>query len=1100
MVEPKTFLEAFDYWHSVQPKKSAFAFVDHTSDIIQSFTYDELHIRSQHLARKLLTDFKVSTGERVLLVYPPSLDFMVAFIACLRSGVIAVPVFPPDPFHAKRDMGIFKSIQKSSGSKIALTSSQYYNALKFAELKSLITGNDSLIALLKWECTDTLKEGSSDIELPNDSSRSSLAFLQYTSGSTSEPKGVMISHGNLAHNLKLIITGLKAVEDTVVVSWLPQYHDMGLIGSYLGALYCGGCGYYLSPMTFIKNPVLWIHCMSKFRATHVQAPNFAYSLVAKKFLSAMKSNPSLTKDLNLSSLRHMINAAEPVDVASIEMFYAVFEKYGLHRGVIYPTYGLAEHTVYVCSNGEQSLVVDKLQLEAGKVVVAHAGKHTTTIIGCGKPTDSNGVDLKIVEPSTGNVLSEDKVGEIWINSPSKAQGYWSLPDRTKEDFGATLSGADDVGYLRTGDLGFLHKGEVFICGRLKDTIIIRGKNYYPHDIEKTGENFTVAEVSLELRKGCSAALGITIMGNEVVLYIAEVTDQVVANKSALSSAEYFVEKLRAEINNMNGVSVAYIALLPPRTIPKTSSGKIARQWVKRSYFEGNLPSLFIWSNLDSVDCDIAQHQDLIIESISPDIAHSEKIDPTGMPLSFILEQLRQVVASCSGSDISSVDVKIPLSRLGLDSMQGIQLQTQLESKFTVLLPDELLFDPDATLTTIGNSLINGGTFHHRPVMIEGKSVHDAFTKKHISHDTIYFKVLMNIINTLLLNRPWRYIPPTSKVRETMTPQWYKENEVKADIDTLRFPNSSATKVLPIKWTEESNFMFYSLQIFGIFFYFPVLAWAIHHYLSMQSVVLFWTILLLVIFGINHEEWPPAFRGHPSFGNVLKYFSYRMIIEAPVSAYEGHTSIYTFGPHGVFGIAPTIQTMINGMVVGEYFHLLGANAIFKVPFYNTLLQMLGFQSVDRNNMTTLLNKGRSVGIIPGGIAEMFVTSENEETLVVQDRKGFISVGLETGAQIVPCYCFGNTRAFRAYNSPFLQSISRMLRMSVILFWGRWGTPAAKRVPMMTVIGKPIILPKVDKPSAELINEYHELFLREIRRLYDTYKNTYDWQDHKLVFKR
>jgi acyl carrier protein len=785
------------------------------------------------------------------------------------------------------------------------------------------------------------------------------------------------------------------------------------------------------------------------------------------------------------------------------MFYAVFEKYGLPRGVIFPTYGLAEHTVYVCSNGEQVLIVDKHQLESGKVVVSHKGtKHTTTLVGCGRPTDSNRVDLKIVDPTSGKKLEENEVGEIWINSPSKAQGYWSLPDRSKEDFEATIADGDNsVGYLRTGDLGFLHKGEIFICGRLKDTIIIRGKNYYPHDIEKTGENFSTPDVSkMEIRKGCSAALGLTIMGNEVVLYIAEVTDQVMAEKaSVMKSAELFVERLRTEINNMNGVAVAFMALLPPRTIPKTSSGKIARQWVKKAYFEGKLQYLHVWSNLDSTDYDVA-HQDLAVESISPDILHADKIDPTGMPVQFILDQLRQVVANCSGCDVKAIEVKIPMARLGLDSMQGIQLQTQLEAKFTVLLPDELLFDPDTTLTTIANSLVNGGSFNYRPALIEGLSVYEAYAKKSMNRDTYYFKVLKNTLNTLLLRRPWNHKPSASKIREVMTPHWYKEHEIKADIDTLRFPDGIAKKVMPIKWNEEYDFIFYSLQIFGVFFYFPVLAWVVHRYLAIQYVVLFWTVLLVVIFGINHEEWPPAFRGHPSFANVLKYFSYRMIIEAPVSAYEGHTSIYTFGPHGVFGIAPTIQTMINGMVVGEYFHLLGANAIFKVPFYNTLLQMFGFQSVDRKNMTSLLNKGRSVGIIPGGIAEMFVTSDKEETLVVQDRKGFISVGLETGAQIVPCYCFGNTQAFRAYNSPLLESISRMLRMSVILFWGRWGTPAAMKIPMLTVLGKPIVLPKVEKPSPELVNEYHELFLRETRRIYDSYKNTYDWQNHKLVFKR
>jgi acyl-CoA synthetase (AMP-forming)/AMP-acid ligase II len=335
----------------------------------------------------------------------------------------------------------------------------------------------------------------------------------------------MITHANLAHNLTLILDELSAKDDTVVVSWLPQYHDMGLIGSYLGVLYCGGSGYYLSPLTFLQRPQIWIEAISKYKATHLQAPNFAFALTSRKY--------SHDDTLDLSSVRHVINAAEPVDEESMDSFVKTFEKHGFPQNVIYPTYGLAEHTVFVCSGGTQRLRVDKQALEVDSVVQIcndDSTKEMTKCVGCGYPK-RQGVDVKIVNTTTFQALPEDNVGEIWIQSPSKAAGYFGKPELTKHDFHAQLrsgstSNANDVlddinGYLRTGDLGFMHNDELFICGRLKDLIIVGGRNYYPQDLEAT------AEASSELlRPGCSAAFTIdpTHEGGEQVALVAELRD------------------------------------------------------------------------------------------------------------------------------------------------------------------------------------------------------------------------------------------------------------------------------------------------------------------------------------------------------------------------------------------------------------------------------------------------------------------------------------------------------------------------------------------------------------------------------------------------
>ncbi len=341
----------------------------------------------------------------------------------------------------------------------------------------------------------------------------------------------MISHNNLADNLTKITNELKANEETIVVSWLPQYHDMGLIGSYLGILYCGGSGFYMSPLSFLQRPVMWIEAISRFHGTHIQAPNFAFKLTSRKFNASKYTKASL----DLSSLKHIINAAEPVTEESINAFCKAFVPFGLKKEVMFPTYGLAEHTVFVCSGGKQKLTVSKRALEVdGEVIEVDSSEYkgsasdfaVSTMIGCGYPSEQN-VDVKIVSTETLLPLGENKVGEIWIRSDSKAGGYYKKPEISKSEFFAEIgegTGASDPskGYLRTGDLGFMHNRELFVCGRLKDLIIIGGRNYYPQDIEASAEAFDP-----RIRPGCSAAFTIDPISGEdervaIVLELREV--------------------------------------------------------------------------------------------------------------------------------------------------------------------------------------------------------------------------------------------------------------------------------------------------------------------------------------------------------------------------------------------------------------------------------------------------------------------------------------------------------------------------------------------------------------------------------------------------
>lgn len=683
----------------------------------RELTYDQVQAETTAMA-SLLLDKGLKQGDRALLVYPPSSDFMLAFLACLKAGVVAVPVFPPNP--ARKDtLLMFSRITESCGAQFALTSNEYNHMKKLAGVKDVFSkftatrqqaNNAAWPEQLEWIITDSssiTKNSSRSFPTP---SPSDLAFLQFTSGSTSEPKGVMITHGNLGDNLDKITNELKAKDDTVVVSWLPQYHDMGLIGSYLGCLYCGGSGYYLSPLTFLQRPMVWIEAVSKHRATHLQAPNFAFKLVARKFDASQYTKDSL----ELSSVRHVINAAEPVDEDSMETFYKSFSPFGFPR-VIFPTYGLAEHTVFVCSGGTQRLWVDKQELEVnGKVSIrpdnnSNGDDTVTRMIGCGYPKRQN-VDVRIVETETRKLLEEDKVGEIWVNSNSKAAGYYNKERDSKHDFHAAP--ADGAGngseYLRTGDLGFLHQEELFICGRLKDLIIVGGRNYYPQDIESTAE----AIGGDRIRLGCSAAFTIdsTKEGGEEVALVMEFKEAPSSKAEIESLGNELANSIKAAINAEHSLSITHIVFLKPRTVPKTSSGKIARAWCRKGFLAGTLNVLHskAFKQLGAMEIDgngasaggggpsngAGQRQQGPLTQ--------EKIDELrAMNKKDIVAQLVVDVNRMGGSldPNSGINNDSPIVTF-LDSLTISQFKGLLESNYATKLSDEYLFRETTTLNKL----------------------------------------------------------------------------------------------------------------------------------------------------------------------------------------------------------------------------------------------------------------------------------------------------------------------------------------------------------------------------------------------------------------
>lgn len=670
------------------------------------------------------------------MVYPPSIDFTIAFLACLKAGVVAVPVFPPNP--ARRDtLHMFTKITESSGAKFALTNVEYNHFKKLAGAKDALTRfkkrqNDTIKwpDTLEWITTDnnnkigssSRKKGNNDNtkKLPSSPKTSDLAFLQYTSGSTSEPKGVMITHGNLAHNLTIITRELNAKDDTIVVSWLPQYHDMGLIGSYLGLLYCRGSGYYMSPLSFLQRPMLWIEAVSKYNGTHLQAPNFAFKLTARKFQPSNYVN----KPLQLSSVRHIINAAEPVDVEGMDAFYTAFIPFGLKK-VIYPTYGLAEHTVFVCSGGKQQIKVlkEKMEVEGIISVVTDDDDDDKTddtndavlssrLVGCGFPHRQK-VDVRIVDHESHHELSKERVGEIWIRSPSKAAGYFQKEKETNEEFNAKLvvdknqkqnkdhhSTDDDNGYLRTGDLGFFYNDELFICGRLKDLIIIAGRNYYPQDIEATAE-----ATSDILRPGCSAAFTIDVAheGGEEVALIMELKDVPGNSADIQSLCDPLADQIKSAINQEHSLGITQILFLKTKTVPKTSSGKIARAWCRKGFLAGTLQTVYrkSFKKNGSATFEIEQETSTSegkpISNITAGPLSQDKIQELrAMGKKEIMDKLRMDVAKMGQIPPDSIDNDTALVTI-LDSITISQFKGRLESIYAVKISDEYLFGESVTL-------------------------------------------------------------------------------------------------------------------------------------------------------------------------------------------------------------------------------------------------------------------------------------------------------------------------------------------------------------------------------------------------------------------
>ena len=490
-------------WVERQGGNSLYFFLDSSGQTIDSYTYRRFHQRSSYVAARLADSGAVRFGEPVLLAYEPGLEVLVAFFACLKLGALPVPVAPLGATGFKGSVRKLSLVVADAGARVVLASKRCHDQLQNLRgnngAKSSPSKDES-VASLEWIRTDELQG-----ELPEFPNRANpTMFLQYTSGSTENPRGVVVSHRNVIHNGLATHRG-----QSVGVTWLPHYHDMGLIGYYLNIILAGGHLAAFSDFSFMRRPLLWLETITKFGGTITSAPNFAYEYMLRKDVVSDEDLESL----DLGSVRSMMNASEPVRCETMTRFADRFAQCGLSRDAVNAAYGLAEATLAVSQGGRRQLAVNAALLRQNVLQLEpHSARRaeSTRLASSGRPLD--GLDVRIVDPKACQRLEEDEIGEVWLRGNSKALGYWKKPELSAALFEATLvNGAVSGGYLRTGDLGFLHEGELFICGRLKDVIIFRGKNYYPHDIESvvqwllpSNRPGTVAAFAIERDDGADA--------------------------------------------------------------------------------------------------------------------------------------------------------------------------------------------------------------------------------------------------------------------------------------------------------------------------------------------------------------------------------------------------------------------------------------------------------------------------------------------------------------------------------------------------------------------------------------------------------------------
>lgn len=560
-----TLVEVLSHRALHQSDERAYVFIGDCGTEITQLTFGELNSCSRSLAQEL--SIRARPGDRALLVFPPGLNFLVAYFACLYSGIVAVPVVPPRRGRLRlATLGIADDCQP----KIGLTTE-----VLLPEIAQEFSGQAAWDAITWMSVEAALSVPSSGPE-PHTARSDEIAFLQYTSGSTSAPKGVMVTHGNLVRNLEMIRRAVGTTQNSRIVSWMPLFHDMGLILNALHTLCVGSLCVLMSPASFMQRPLGWLTAISKYKAEVAGGPNFAYDLCVKRF------SPERAQELDLRCWRVAMNGAEPVHARTLQNFSETFSPYGFERRAFYPCYGMAEGTLLLSGGARDVLPVtrkiERAPFAQGRIIsVDDTCTDRREVVGCG--SSLIGERLVVVDPATRRESASGQIGEIWAAGPHVALGYWRNPAASNETFGGRIAGTGDGPFLRTGDLGFLLDDELFITGRLKDVIIVNGQNHYPQDIEAT-----VAACHPALRENFGAIFVVGEDGEHRLVVVQEVE----RTWRFRLNADNLIESVRRAVVAEHELMISEVVLIRAGTLPKTSSGKVQRRQTRELYVRGEL--------------------------------------------------------------------------------------------------------------------------------------------------------------------------------------------------------------------------------------------------------------------------------------------------------------------------------------------------------------------------------------------------------------------------------------------------------------------------------------------------------------------------------